>query len=76
MQLICVFGFSYAKSRFSHDAAHIFTHFSLLSGLSTFRGWLEIKTGLLMTWLLYNWFTHVCLMKIGKLASAGQLCLM
>ena len=56
VQLICVFGFSYAKSRFSHHAAHIFTHFSLLRGLSTFCGWLEIKTGLLMTRLLYNWF--------------------
>ena len=31
-QLICVFGFSYTKSRFSHDGAHIFTHFSLLRG--------------------------------------------
>ena len=56
VQLICVFGFSYAKSRFSHDAAHIFTQFSLLRGLSTFCGWLEIKIGLLMTRLLYNWF--------------------
>ena len=56
VQLICVFCFSYAKSRFFHDVAHIFTHFSFLRGLATSCGWLEIKTGLLMTRLLYNWF--------------------
>ena len=55
-QLICVFGFSYTKSRFSHNGAHIFTHFSLLRGLPTSCGWSEIKTGLLMTGLLYNCF--------------------
>ena len=66
-QLFSVFCFSYAKGRFFHDVVHIFTHFSFLRGLATSCGWLEIKT-----------FTVIglCLMKIGKLASAGQLCLM
>ena len=30
-KLICVFVFAYAKSQFSHDAAHIVCYFSLLN---------------------------------------------
>ena len=43
-QLFSVFCFSYAKSSFFHDVAHIFTHFSFLRGLATSCGWLEIQT--------------------------------
>ena len=30
-KLICVFVFAYAKSQFSHDAAHIYSKFSVTS---------------------------------------------
>ena len=33
-KLICVFVFAYAKSRFSHDAAHIFLHMAQLEEMS------------------------------------------
>ena len=52
-KLICVFVFTYAKSRFSHDAAHILTNEQVS---------LKVK----VTWLIFmtNIFWVPCLLKV------------
>ena len=41
-KLICVFVFAYAKSRFSHDVAHIYVYIAVMFILNCESNWFSV----------------------------------